>query len=67
MKKRRPIVTELPLEQAKRMANISGEHSAAAKAIADMQRRRANGEDDVILLLWGQMIVVGPRPQSLTS
>lgn len=52
-------VSEYPVERAERLAKIMGKSSAAAKALDEMKRRRAAGED-VALLICGSIILVGP-------
>lgn len=50
-----------PEELVRRVAAILGPSSAAAKALAELERRRASGEDAIILKddrLW----IVGRRP-----
>lgn len=46
---------------AGRLAWILGEGSAAARALAELARRRGKGED-VALFEGGGMFIVGPRP-----
>ena len=50
-----------PVERAERLARIMGEHSASAQALAELKRRQTAGED-VVLLVGGSTILVGPRP-----
>lgn len=47
-------------EVAEMVANIIGPHSAAAQALEELKKRRANGEE---VYLWraGSAVVVGPR------
>ena len=61
MNKPRHEVTIYPDERAERIAKILGPNSATAKALVELKARRAAGED-VVLLIWGPMIVVGPNP-----
>jgi hypothetical protein len=49
-------------EQAQRIADIVGPSSAAAKALAQLQRRRSDGED-VYLWIVENAILVGPVPR----
>lgn len=56
-----PEFAVYPEERAERLAKIMGESSAAAQALADLKRRKARGED-AVLLVAGSMIFVGPRP-----
>lgn len=58
-KKREPTI--YPLDRAERLAKILGEYSAAARALAELKQRQADGED-VVLIVLGPMIWVGPRP-----
>ncbi|HEX4112718.1 MAG TPA: hypothetical protein VH020_09305 [Stellaceae bacterium] len=49
-------------DAARRGAYILGRESAFAKALAELERRRTSGEDDVALFLSrDNFIVVGPR------
>ena len=50
-----------PVDRAMRLAKIMGERSAAALALIELERRKAAGED-AVLLVAGSMILVGPRP-----
>lgn len=50
-----------PEDRARRLAYIMGETSAAAHALVELERRKALGED-AVLLLAGSTILVGPRP-----
>lgn len=55
-------------ELARRVADIVGPHSGAAKALFELERRRAEGEDAEIILLRG-IWLVGPTrdPDPLPS
>ena len=44
----------------RRSAHILGPASAAAKAIAEAERRRANGEENTVVFMVGNTIIVGP-------
>lgn len=58
---RRVEVEVYPEEFARRMASILGPFSANALALQELVRRKGLGED-VVLLLAGDNILVGPRP-----
>lgn len=45
----------------RRTANIVGPSSASARALADLDERRAAGEDAALFLTHSSSIVVGPR------
>lgn len=59
-------VSIYPEDRAERLAKIMGENSASAHALAELKRRKALGED-VVLLICGATILVGPRPQRTTG
>ena len=56
-KQRDPVI--YPIDRAERLAKIMGENSTAARALAELKQRRASGED-VVMLVLGPMIWVGP-------
>lgn len=58
---RRVEVEVYPEEFARRMASILGPFSANALALQELVRRKGLGED-VVLLLAGDNILIGPRP-----
>lgn len=59
MKRKQIEVAEYPVERAERLAHIMGDQSATARALAELKRRRAAGEN-VVLLIAGAAILVGP-------
>ena len=64
---RKTYVEEVSDEVLKRTAAIFGCSSAAAQALAERDRRRADGEDAVVL--WDHdvgMLLVGPLPKAPT-
>lgn len=48
-----------PIEQAERLAKIMGDSSATARALAELKKRQADGED-VTLFVARSFIFVGP-------
>jgi len=65
MAKRRPIeVSEYPVERAERLAKIMGDSSATAKALIELKRRQSEGENVVLLVAGGTILVGPPLPQS---
>ena len=56
-KKLEPVI--YPIDRAERLAKIMGKFSAAARALAELKDRQAKGED-VVMLVQGPMILVGP-------
>ena len=63
MAPRKLKVSIYPDDRAERLAKIMGPSSAAAMALVELKQRRDEGED-AVLLIWGEMILVGPRPST---
>ncbi len=63
---RKVVMERFDETRAHAVANIMGPSSAAAKALEQMERRRADGED-VYLWLCGSSILVGPNPESTSG
>ena len=61
-----PYMIPVSEDEARRIADIIGPFSAAARALKDVARRRAEGEDVMIyrsLSLW----LVGPPPSARSA
>lgn len=59
MGERERIVDETTLRV---VAYVIGDASAAAKALAELERRRADGEKNIVVLAMDDMLLVGPDP-----
>lgn len=59
-------ISPYPTDKAEQLAKIVGESSATAKALVELRRREANGEN-VGLFISGGFIFVGPKDNPLSQ
>lgn len=52
---------ELPIDTLVRIARVVGPSSAAARALKEINERRARGEENIACYRYGATLLVGPR------
>ena len=60
-----PIVGIYTEDELRKAAWIIGSSGAAARALADAEKRRSNGEDVVFYRTRGNCILVGPNVEAI--